>query len=193
MFTGVMIRVEAMRYHAFRQLTDSIKKRPPGIGASVNKLVSTELNHDIAALAMEVMGAYGSLARTSRHVIDRGVWPVEFMFTLGLIIGVAAVIVMVAIGSGARSSIESRIRSAGTNVVTISAGSNAFGPVRQGSGATTTLTSKPSASNSVVQDDTVSDTSAPASTRCAGRPKRNSPTQPLATTSAAQGSASSAR
>src|SRR6185503_11534060 len=59
---------------------------------------------------------------------------------LGLIIGVAAVIVMVAIGSGARSSIESRIRSAGTNVVTISAGSNAFGPVRQGSGATTTLT-----------------------------------------------------
>src|SRR5688572_27852035 len=59
---------------------------------------------------------------------------------LGLIIGVAAVIVMVAIGSGARSSIESRIRSAGTNVVTISAGSNAFGPVGQGSGATTTLT-----------------------------------------------------
>jgi putative ABC transport system permease protein len=59
---------------------------------------------------------------------------------LGLIIGVAAVIVMVALGSGARSSIESRIRSAGTNVVTVSAGSNVFGPVRLGSGATTTLT-----------------------------------------------------
>ena len=83
----VMIRVEAMKLHAFRQLTDSIKKRPPGIGASINKLVSTELNHDIAALAMEVMGSYGSLARTSRHVVDRGSWPIEFMFTLGLIIG----------------------------------------------------------------------------------------------------------
>jgi len=83
----VMIRVEAMKLHAFRQLTDSIKQRPPGIGASVNKLVSTELNHDIAALAMEIMGSYGSLARTSRHVIDRGSWPIEFMFTLGLIIG----------------------------------------------------------------------------------------------------------
>src|SRR5688572_15293549 len=59
---------------------------------------------------------------------------------LGMIIGVAAVIVMVAIGHGARSSIEDRIRSAGTNVVTISAGSNAYGPVRQGSGNTTTLT-----------------------------------------------------
>jgi putative ABC transport system permease protein len=59
---------------------------------------------------------------------------------LGLIIGVAAVIVMVSIGNGAQSAIESQIRSAGTNVVTISAGSNSFGPVRQGSGATTTLT-----------------------------------------------------
>ncbi len=83
----LMIRVEAMRYHAYRQLTDSIKRRPPGIGASVNKLVSTELNHDIAALALEIMGSYGSLARTSRHVIDRGAWPIEFMFSLGLVIG----------------------------------------------------------------------------------------------------------
>ncbi len=83
----VMIRVEAMKLHAYRQLTDSIKQRPPGIGASVNKLVSTELNHDIAGLAMEIMGSYGALARRSRHVIDRGAWPVEFMFSLGLIIG----------------------------------------------------------------------------------------------------------
>src|SRR5512143_3117483 len=83
----LMIRVEAMKYHAFRQLTDVIKRRSPGIGASVNKLVSTELNHDIAALAMEIMGSYGTLARTSRHVVDRGSWPIEFMFTLGLIIG----------------------------------------------------------------------------------------------------------
>src|SRR5215510_1253567 len=59
---------------------------------------------------------------------------------LGLVIGVAAVIVMVAIGNGAQSSIESQIRSAGTNVVTVSAGSNSFGPVRQGTGNTTTLT-----------------------------------------------------
>ncbi|HXQ22805.1 MAG TPA: acyl-CoA dehydrogenase family protein, partial [Candidatus Acidoferrales bacterium] len=83
----LMIRVEAMRYHAFRQLTDSIKKRSPGIGASVNKLVSTELNHDIAATALDIMGSYGMLARKSRHVVDRGVWPIEFMFTLGLVIG----------------------------------------------------------------------------------------------------------
>jgi alkylation response protein AidB-like acyl-CoA dehydrogenase len=83
----LMIRVEAMKYHAFRQLTDTLKKRPPGIGASVNKLVSTELNHDIAALALEIMGSYGLLARHARHALDRGSWPIEFMFTLGLVIG----------------------------------------------------------------------------------------------------------
>jgi len=83
----LMIRVEAMKYHAFRQLTDTIKRRPAGIGASVNKLVSTELNHDIAAMALEIMGSYGLLARSARHVVDRGSWPIEFMFTLGLVIG----------------------------------------------------------------------------------------------------------
>ena len=59
---------------------------------------------------------------------------------LGIIIGVAAVIVMVAIGTGARASIEGQIRNAGSNLVTINAGSSGFGPVRQGQGAVTTLT-----------------------------------------------------
>jgi putative ABC transport system permease protein len=61
---------------------------------------------------------------------------------LGMIIGVAAVIVMVAIGAGARSSIEKQIQSAGSNIVMVSAGSSPFGPVRQGQGAVTTLTAQ---------------------------------------------------
>ena len=59
---------------------------------------------------------------------------------LGLIIGVAAVIVMLAIGGGAQASIESQIRSAGSNLIVVSSGSSGFGPVRQGQGATRTLT-----------------------------------------------------
>ena len=58
---------------------------------------------------------------------------------LGMIIGVAAVIVMVAIGTGARTSIEGQIKSAGSNLVMVNAGSSGFGPVRQGQGAVTTL------------------------------------------------------
>ena len=61
---------------------------------------------------------------------------------LGMIIGVAAVIVMVAIGNGASASIQKQIRSAGSNIVMVSAGSGGFGPVRQGQGAVTTLTAE---------------------------------------------------
>ncbi|MDX2170966.1 MAG: acyl-CoA dehydrogenase family protein [Deltaproteobacteria bacterium] len=84
---ALLVRVEAMKYHSLRQLTDALKGRSPGIAASVNKLVSTELNHDIAACALEVMGSCGPLARSASRVADRGIWPYEFMFTLGLVIG----------------------------------------------------------------------------------------------------------
>ncbi len=59
---------------------------------------------------------------------------------LGMIIGVAAVIVMMALGSGARNSIETQIQSAGANVITVNSGAGRFGPVRGGAGAATTLT-----------------------------------------------------
>ena len=83
----LLTRVEAMKYHSYRQLTDTIKGRSPGIGAMVNKLVGTELNHDICALALEIMNSYAPLNRGAAHVIDQGAWPYEFMFTLGLVIG----------------------------------------------------------------------------------------------------------
>ncbi len=59
---------------------------------------------------------------------------------LGMIIGVAAVIAMVALGTGAQTSIETQIKSAGTNMITVSAGNFMTGGVRQGSGAANTLT-----------------------------------------------------
>jgi len=58
---------------------------------------------------------------------------------LGMIIGVSAVIVMVAIGNGARAQIETNIKSAGSNIVNVNAGSGPMGPVRMGAGNTTTL------------------------------------------------------
>jgi putative ABC transport system permease protein len=59
---------------------------------------------------------------------------------LGMIIGVAAVITMVALGTGAQSSIESQIQSAGTNMIIVNAGNFTQGGVRQGQGNASTLT-----------------------------------------------------
>ena len=58
---------------------------------------------------------------------------------LGMIIGVAAVITMVALGTGAQTSIEAQIQSAGTNMVMVSAGNFTQGAVRQGQGNASTL------------------------------------------------------
>jgi len=81
------IRVEAMKYHMLRQLSDSIHGRNPGIAQLVNKLVGTELNHELSTTAMEVMGDYSMLARDDELALDRGFWPYEWMFSLGLVIG----------------------------------------------------------------------------------------------------------
>ncbi|HEY7443486.1 MAG TPA: ABC transporter permease [Vicinamibacterales bacterium] len=59
---------------------------------------------------------------------------------LGMIIGVSAVITLVAMGSGAQSVIENQIKGAGTNMIIVRAGNFTFGGVRQGSGAASTLT-----------------------------------------------------
>ena len=59
---------------------------------------------------------------------------------LGMIIGVAAVIAMVALGKGASGAIEAQIKSAGTNIINVYAGNFSMGGVRQGSGASNTLT-----------------------------------------------------
>src|SRR5688572_24372966 len=54
---------------------------------------------------------------------------------LGMIIGVAAVIAMVALGTGAQAQIEEQVKTAGTNLVTIFPGSaDAVGGVRGGGG-----------------------------------------------------------
>ena len=85
--SDLLTRVEAMKYHSLRQLTDVINGRQPGVGAMVNKLVGTELNHDICGFALEIMNSYAPLKRGADHAIDNGMWQYEFMFTLGLIIG----------------------------------------------------------------------------------------------------------
>ena len=58
---------------------------------------------------------------------------------LGMIIGVSAVITLVALGAGAQAQIEAQIRAGGTNMVTISAGNFTMGGVRGGIGAAASL------------------------------------------------------
>jgi putative ABC transport system permease protein len=64
----------------------------------------------------------------------------SFLTTLGVIIGVAAVITMTAVGEGAKARISAAFASMGTNMLVISAGSTSLGGVRGGSGTMPSLT-----------------------------------------------------
>ena len=64
----------------------------------------------------------------------------SLLTVLGIVIGVAAVIVTVAIGAGARSNIEATISNLGSNLVIILPGSTTTGGVNAGVGAASTLT-----------------------------------------------------
>lgn len=59
---------------------------------------------------------------------------------LGIIIGVAAVIAMVAVGTGAQARIQQQIASIGSNVIVVMSGSVTSGGTRMGAGFAQTLT-----------------------------------------------------
>src|SRR5262245_4441999 len=59
---------------------------------------------------------------------------------LGIIIGVAAVITMIAVGAGAQARVEEQIRGLGTNLIILSPGSVTAGGVRMGAGTRSSLT-----------------------------------------------------
>lgn len=74
---------------------------------------------------------------------------------LGIIIGVAAVIAMVAIGSGARERVTGQIKSLGANLAIIQSGNVTQGGVRLGAGASSTLTDEDAAAIAREVEDVV--------------------------------------
>jgi putative ABC transport system permease protein len=63
----------------------------------------------------------------------------SILTTLGIIIGVAAVIAIVALGEGASASVSSQLAGLGTNLLTIMPGSTKTGGASSGAGSSTTL------------------------------------------------------
>ncbi len=58
---------------------------------------------------------------------------------LGIIIGVAAVIIMIAVGNGARARVEDQMRSLGSNLIIVFSASSTFTGARSGAGGLQTI------------------------------------------------------
>jgi putative ABC transport system permease protein len=96
----------------------------------------------VAAVAVVAVAARGfaweadmQIAETFRVAFDAVIANKlrSLLTMLGVIIGIAAVITMVALGEGAQRSVEERLKSMGTNVLTVRAGQSMFGGVDRGS------------------------------------------------------------
>ncbi len=79
--------VYAMKFNGMRLTTAAANKESAGMAGLIVKLQGCELNHQLAELAIDVMGEYGVLFEDSPFLRDQGLWQTHYMFDLGLIIG----------------------------------------------------------------------------------------------------------
>ena len=80
-------RVLTMKHHGMRMLTCSLTGESPGVAGLIAKLQNCQLNFDMSALAIDVMGELGGLYDHTKYERDRGYWQTHSFFSLGLIIG----------------------------------------------------------------------------------------------------------
>jgi macrolide transport system ATP-binding/permease protein len=85
----------------------------------------------VAFLSMVVSASLQALARNKLR---------SALTMLGVFIGVAALIAMVAVGDGASSAVKKQLESLGTNMVVVQPGATTAGGVRAGAGSASTLT-----------------------------------------------------
>jgi alkylation response protein AidB-like acyl-CoA dehydrogenase len=80
-------RIAAMRFNGLRYLTKQIQGEPLGSETSVNKLHTAHLEKNMAEVALELQGSYGSLAPGSSEAVDRGRWQKEALGWCTAVIG----------------------------------------------------------------------------------------------------------
>jgi macrolide transport system ATP-binding/permease protein len=120
--------VEAEEPQTQKAQGEQVGASPPG-GAEV----AAKLRSGLAWLRLQWM------VRTALHGLSRNVMRAA-LTTLGIVIGVAAVIAMMEIGSGSASAIQATIASMGANNLLVLPGTASSGGVSFGAGSVMTLT-----------------------------------------------------
>ncbi|MAL78466.1 MAG: acyl-CoA dehydrogenase [Sneathiella sp.] len=86
-FIRLQARVQALRLHEMRLVTEAATGKPRNIADMVCKLLGCELNHQIDAFAIDILGEIGVLYDGVPSVHHDSIWQQFFMYDLGLIIG----------------------------------------------------------------------------------------------------------
>jgi alkylation response protein AidB-like acyl-CoA dehydrogenase len=81
-------KVMAFQSNSLRVLSAKLNKgQDVKIAGMIQKLIGTELRHELEGFAIDVMGELGTLYENSPNIRDGGSWQFTYMYYLGLIIG----------------------------------------------------------------------------------------------------------
>jgi len=81
-------KVIAFQSNSLRVLSAKLNKNQDvKIAGMIQKLVGTELRHELEGFAIDIMGELGTLYQDSPNLRDGGSWQIAYMYFLGLIIG----------------------------------------------------------------------------------------------------------
>jgi len=84
----IQAKVMASQSHSLRLLSAKLNlNQDVRIGKMIQKLVGTELRHELEGLAIDIMGEMGLLYEGSPYLRTHGSWQFIYMYFLGLIIG----------------------------------------------------------------------------------------------------------
>jgi alkylation response protein AidB-like acyl-CoA dehydrogenase len=84
----IQAKVMASQSHSLRLLSAKLNpNQDVRIGRMIQKLVGTELRHELEGLAIDIMGEMGLLYEGSPYLRSHGSWQFIYMYFLGLIIG----------------------------------------------------------------------------------------------------------
>ena len=85
---SIQAKVMAFQSNSLRVLSSKLNKgQDTKIAGMIQKLVGTELRHELEGFAIDIMGEIGTLYEDSPHLRDSGSWQFLYMYYLGLIIG----------------------------------------------------------------------------------------------------------
>ncbi len=141
-------RVESDKHNVSRETgphsaPDAIKKKSGTVSVITSTDHVVKVNGSVAFGTMIVSAALQAIFRNKMR---------SALTTLGVFIGVAALIAMVDVGQGANDTVRKQIESLGTNLVVVLPGATTSGGARGGSGSASTLTVEDA--RAIQRDDT---------------------------------------
>ena len=84
----IQAKVIAFQSNSLRVLSAKLNKsQDVKIARMLQKLIGTELRHELEGFAIDIMGELGTLYENSPNLRDGGSWQIGYMYFLGLIIG----------------------------------------------------------------------------------------------------------